>query len=177
MRAALGQTTRIMCWSLDANDVRAARAARKAATAVLRAFTSCDETLGAAELIIGELLSNAARHADGNVCLELGRDGGVAQVSVHDTAASFTLDINRPPDEFSENGRGLYIISELALKISVFPLTGMGKRVLVTLDLPVPDRAELAPSCSRMWLRHEDGVCMRPRIVKYHPELVAWPEN
>jgi anti-sigma regulatory factor (Ser/Thr protein kinase) len=166
-----------MCWSLDANDVRSARAARKAATAVLRAFSTCEDTLGAAELVIGELLSNAARHADGNVCLELTLAGGFAEVSVHDTAPSFSLDINRPHDQFSESGRGLYIISELARRVEVFPITGLGKRVKVTLDLPVPERSEIEPRCARMWLRHEDGVCMRPRVARYHPELVRQPEN
>lgn len=155
-----------MCWTLDANDVRAARAARKAATAALRAYTSCEATLGAAELVIGELLSNAARHADGHVCLELERADGHAQVSVHDTSADFALDIRRPPDEFSEHGRGLFIISELARKISVVPLNGMGKRVSVTLDMPVDEEPSFEP-CARRWLRHDEGVCLGPRIARY----------
>ncbi|MBD5633038.1 MAG: ATP-binding protein [Candidatus Eremiobacteraeota bacterium] len=165
-----------MCWSLDANDVRAARAARKAATAALGALTSSTETLGDAELVIGELLSNAARHADGNVCLELSLDDGHAQVSVHDTSATFALDMKRPPSDYSESGRGLFIISEIARKVSVLPVSGMGKRVVVTLDLPVPERAALAPRCPRSWLRHENGICLRPRVAKYLPETIRWPE-
>jgi anti-sigma regulatory factor (Ser/Thr protein kinase) len=165
-----------MCWTLDANDVRAARAVRKAATAALRAYAPSEATLGAAELVIGELLSNAARHADGHVCLELDHDDENAQVSVHDTNAEFALDIRRPPDEFSESGRGLFIISELARKISVVPLNGMGKRVTVTLDMPI-DAARNFEPCLRRWLRHEEGVCMRPRVVKYFPEMTAWPSD
>ena len=164
-----------MCWTLDANDMRAARAARKAATATLRAFTSCEETLGAAELVIGELLSNAARHADGNVCLEIGRCDGHAQISVHDTAATFAMDVRRPLDDYSERGRGLFIISELARKVSVLPVSGMGKRVSVLLNLPVPD-TDLAPPCARTWLRHDVGVCLAPRIARFMPHLGALPE-
>jgi len=162
---------------LNANDMGAARKARKAATASLRSLTSCEDTLGAAELVIGELLSNAARHADGNVCLEIGLVDGHAEVSVHDTAPSFALDLSRPPDEYSESGRGLMIITELARKVSVLPLSGMGKRVSVLLDLPVADPAFMEPPCQRTWLHHEIGVCMAPRVAKYFPELVVGPEN
>ncbi|GAC1446916.1 MAG: hypothetical protein NVS2B8_16260 [Vulcanimicrobiaceae bacterium] len=166
-----------MCWSLDANDVRAAREARKAATAQLGEHTDSRDALGAAELIIGELLSNAARHADGHVCLEIGTDGGHAQISVHDTSPSFAMDFNRLPDAYSESGRGLYIISELARMISVTPLSGMGKRVTVTLDLPVGEDEPSVPSCLRQWLRHDAGVCMRPRIAKYHPKGPDWRDG
>ncbi len=156
-----------MCWSLNTNDARAAREARKAATAQLSEHTTSSDALGAAELIIGELLSNAARHADGHVCLELSLAEGHAQISVHDTSPSFAMDFNRPPDTFSENGRGLYIISELARTISVTPLNGMGKRVTVTLDLPVQRENAFAPTCIKPWLRHNASVCMHPRIARY----------
>lgn len=156
-----------MCWSLNANDPEAAREARKAATAALREHARSAEVLGAAELVIGELLSNAARHADGNVCLELGIESGHAQISVHDTSPSFALDFRRPPDEFSENGRGLFIISELAQRVSVSPLDGMGKRVTVTLELPVARDDAFAPTCVRQWLRHEAGVCLHPRLARF----------
>jgi len=162
----------MMCWTLDAGDVHAARSARKAAAAALRAYTDSEEALSAAELVVGELLSNAARHAKGHVCLELSRADGRAQISVHDTTPAFALDVRRPLDEYAESGRGLYIISELARRVSVVPLAGMGKRVCVTLDLHVP-HGELAASCERPWLRHDAGVCMRPRVTSYHPELIG----
>jgi anti-sigma regulatory factor (Ser/Thr protein kinase) len=155
-----------MCWSLNANDAGAARAVRKAATATLRSQTESEECLGAAELVIGELLSNAARHADGNVCVELTIADGHAAVSVHDTSSTFELDIRRPADEFSESGRGLFIISELARKIAVVPLSGFGKRVTVTLDLPVSTEPD-SPACSREWLRHDAGICLAPRVARY----------
>ncbi len=162
-----------MCWTLDTKDVHAARAARKAATLVLRSFTSCEATLGAAELIIGELLSNAARHADGKVCLELGSQRGHAEISVHDTSAMFALDICRPLDEYSESGRGLFIISELAKRVDVSPVSGIGKRVSVLLDLPLEPDTVIDRPCWKSYLRHEAGICMAPRISRYHPELVG----
>ena len=164
-----------MCWTLDARDPTAARTARKAVTAVLGEFTNSSDMLGAAELVIGELLSNAARHADGYVCLELSAAEGHAQISVHDTSSAFALDLSRPVDEYAESGRGLFIISELARRISVIPLDGMGKRVSVTLDLPLAAGAALVETCERRWLRHQNGVCMRPRVSRYYPALQATP--
>ncbi len=157
-----------MCWSLNANDAKAARAARKEATDALREHAASEDVVGGAELIIGELLSNAARHANGHVCLELSLAEGHAQISVHDTSPAFALDLNRPPDQFSETGRGLFIISELARKMSVTPLDGMGKRVSVTLDLPVRIEDAFTPTCARRWLRHASGVCLHPRVSAYH---------
>lgn len=159
-----------MCWTLNANDPQAARSARKAATAALAAHAQSQDVLGSAELVIGELLSNAARHADGHVCLELGIDGGHAQISVHDTSPEFALDFHRPPDEFSENGRGLFIISELARRVSVSPVDGFGKRVTVTLDLPVALDNAFTPTCIRRWLRHDDGICLHPRVALYQEQ-------
>ena len=166
-----------MCWSLNANDPQAARDARKAATARLREHAASDDVLGSAELVIGELLSNAARHADGHVCLELGTEGGHAQISVHDTSPSFNLDFRRPPDEFGESGRGLFIISELAQRVSVAPVDGMGKRVTVTLDLPVALENAFAPPCVRPWLRHDTGICLHPRVALYHSQIKTRAEG
>ena len=140
-------------------------------------MTSCEETLGAAELVIGELLSNAARHADGFVCLELSQDEGHAQISVHDTSPAFALDISRPPDEYSESGRGLFIISELARKVTVSPLTGVGKRVMVTLDIPVAGPDGVQPLCRRPWLHNDKGICLRPRMARLNPSLIGEPES
>ena len=156
-----------MCWTLDASDVHAARATRKAATAALRKLTDSEEKLGAAELIIGELLSNAARHTDGNVCLELGREDGQAEVSLYDSSTDFAMEVRRPADEMAENGRGLYIISTLARRMSIHPFDGVGKRVSVTLELPYSEAAVALPTCDRKWLRHDSGLCLAPRLARF----------
>ena len=155
-----------MCWTLNARDFRAARAARHAATEALATLTTSAELLAAAELIIGELLSNAARHADGQVCLEVGTNEGLAEISVHDSSATFTLDIKRPTSDFSESGRGLYIISQLARRVRIHSLSGIGKRISVTLDLTASSNAALR-FCGRPWLRDSVGVCFAPRLARY----------
>jgi len=164
-----------MCWSLDSNDVHAARSARSAATATLRQITTSADNLVAAELVIGELLSNTVRHADGYACLELRVFDGNAEVCVHDTSPAFALDIRPPNDDFSECGRGLFIVSELALRIRVAPADGIGKCVSVVLDLPIDPSIRFLNPCGRPWLRHVSGPCMAPRLARFHPELMAWP--
>jgi anti-sigma regulatory factor (Ser/Thr protein kinase) len=163
----------VKCWTLDACDAISARAARKEATAALAAYTNVRDVLAAAELIIGELLSNAARHADGKVCLELGRVDGHAEISVHDSSTAFALEIAEPANQLAESGRGLYIISKLARRIDVEPFTGVGKRVSVALDLPVSDPMDAVPSCNRPWLRHKSGVCMAPLVARYADESAS----
>ena len=161
-----------MCWSLDANDALAARSARKGAAAALGELTNDPDIVGAAELIVGELLSNAARHADGHVCLEICAVDGFATISVHDTSPSFAVEIKRPLDEMSESGRGLFIVSKLAERIDVTPLTNIGKCVSVRLGLPVSAGNSIKP-CSRQWLRGGGKVCMGPLIARYQPQISA----
>ena len=161
-----------MCWSLDANDALAARSARKGAAAALGELTNDPDIVGAAELIVGELLSNAARHADGHVCLEISAVDGFATISVHDTSPSFAVEIRRPIDEMSESGRGLFIVSKLAERIDVIPQTNIGKCVSVRLGLPVAHANPFKP-CSRHWLRGGGKVCMGPLIARYQPQITA----
>jgi anti-sigma regulatory factor (Ser/Thr protein kinase) len=161
-----------VCWSLDANDALAARSARKAAAAALAALTPDADVVAAAELIVGELLSNAARHADGHVCLELSASDGFVNISVHDTSPTFALEIRRPVDEMSESGRGLFIVSKLAERIEVVPLTNIGKCVSVRLGLPVTGDTPFE-RCSRNWLRGGGKVCMGPLIARYKTQITA----
>ena len=161
-----------MCWSLNSNDALAARSARKAAAAALYTVTDDPDVVSAAELIVGELLSNAARHADGHVCLELTVNEGYVTLSVHDTSPSFALEIKHPADEMSESGRGLFIISKLAERIDVTPVTNVGKCVSVRLSVPI-EVGEPFPPCSRHWLRGSGRVCMGPLIARYQPQITA----
>jgi anti-sigma regulatory factor (Ser/Thr protein kinase) len=159
-----------VCWSFNANDALEARSARKAAVVAFRAATDDPETIASAELIVGELISNAARHTDGHVCLELAVEDGVAQLSLHDASPTFALDIRRPTDEMSESGRGLFIISNLADRIDVVPLTNIGKCVTVRLNVPISGPSPFA-RCARHWLRGGGKVCMGPLIARYQPQI------
>ncbi|WP_059005921.1 ATP-binding protein [Streptomyces specialis] len=81
---------------------------------------------------VTELLSNVARHVpDPNCTLELSLVGGTVQVTVHDRSTALpeiTL-----PDWTAEEGRGLWLLREMADGLG-FALTDEGKRVWVRVS-------------------------------------------
>jgi hypothetical protein len=88
--------------------------ARHAAVAAMRRAGVAGESLDASEIILGELISNAVRHA---------RTEFTAVVVVHDgTARLEVIDLDtRPPallaaDEESTSGRGLQIVAALSTR-------------------------------------------------------------
>jgi anti-sigma regulatory factor (Ser/Thr protein kinase) len=138
-------------------------------------LTDDDDIVAAAELIVGELLSNAARHADGHVCLEISAVDGFVTLSVHDTSPLFAMEIRRPIDEMSESGRGLFIVSKLAERIDVTPITGVGKCVSVRLSLPVTANDPFK-TCSRPWLRG-GGLIVLGAIGAYFVLALRLPQH
>ncbi len=86
---------------------------------------------------------------------------------MYDSSTDFAMEVRRPLDEMSENGRGLYIISKIARRMSIHPLDGVGKRVSVTLEFPFNAAVADVPRCGRQWLRHDSGLCLAPRIARY----------
>ncbi|MFJ6788369.1 ATP-binding protein [Streptomyces angustmyceticus] len=84
------------------------------------------DALHTAELIAGELLSNAVQYAGrGAITLFGGCDGNAVRVEVSDSSRS--LPRPRSPGENDEHGRGLFLIAALADRYGV-ELTATGKR-------------------------------------------------
>jgi anti-sigma regulatory factor (Ser/Thr protein kinase) len=73
-----------------------------------------DSDFSSAELIYGELISNAIRHAPGGVQVRLDWDGEFPRLSVLDEARYPPPTISLPADPLAESGRGLYIVKRLA---------------------------------------------------------------
>jgi len=113
-----------------------------------RAFRDCllqlaepTEGIDAAELIYGELVANAVRHAPGDVRVRL---------EVHDSEAPVLVVCDRGPglrcypwtprrEPFAESGRGLGIVEMLARDIEVD--SGRGGGTVIRATLPVQPRA------------------------------------
>lgn len=90
----------------------------------------------AAELVWGELVGNAVRHAPGPIDVQLDWKDDNPVLTVHDDGESFQPDkISLPADPLSEHGRGLYIVRALALSLRVEDIAGDGNEV--TVRLPV----------------------------------------
>ncbi|MEA2721707.1 MAG: hypothetical protein QOJ39_3571 [Candidatus Eremiobacteraeota bacterium] len=120
-------------WSFDANDARAAQAARVDFVARL-----ADEGIGAEqrlayEIVFGEIVGNAARYTPGPLDLALRRDGRKLMLAVLDRGPGFDWDAVLPSNAWAESGRGLFLIDTLARGVRIEYLTGYGSYLEVTL--------------------------------------------
>jgi signal transduction histidine kinase len=111
-----------------------ASAARRQIARYLERDASADSDFGAAELIIGELLSNVIRHAPGPVRVWAGWEGPVAKLVVEDCGSGFEIP-RAPAGRAQENGRGLALVQAFARSLLVKHEPGRGTIVEVVLPL------------------------------------------
>jgi anti-sigma regulatory factor (Ser/Thr protein kinase) len=117
-------------------------------------IATTDADLSSAEIVVGELLTNALAHTSGQAWISLRWDGIHPLLSVADLGPGFAagngiggaagaglIDGNRtlvprlPEDPLAEGGRGLYLVARLALDVAVAARATGGTVVSVTLDL------------------------------------------
>jgi anti-sigma regulatory factor (Ser/Thr protein kinase) len=111
-----------------------ARHLRREFMALLRAHGTGD--FDAAELVYGELVGNAVRHAPGRILVRLLWDDDGPTLLVHDEGESFRPKTARLPDDpLAESGRGLYIVNALALDFRIEDVVGDGNQVLARLPV------------------------------------------
>lgn len=91
-----------------------------------------------AVLIVSELATNALRHAGGGFTVELGADGVITYLAVHDESPS--LPRPRTPAPTETGGRGLQIVSAVADDWGV-ATRGEGKTVWCRLNAAGPTTA------------------------------------
>lgn len=113
--AALGWTMR---WRFDPRDPPRAHDVRDALAETLVTFGRGVD-VGAAELVFGELVGNAVRHAPGSIDVELGWDDVATPVlHVVDDGPGYAPG-NGLPSADAVSGRGLYIVKQLTRDFSV----------------------------------------------------------
>lgn len=122
-----------MEWRFDSRSEVDIRRLRREFVELLRARGTGD--FSAAELVWGELVGNAVRHAPGRIAVRLDWDDDNPVLTVHDEGESFRPEIRLPADPMSEHGRGLYIVSALALSLGVTDIEGDGSQVSVRLPV------------------------------------------
>ena len=120
-------------WAFDANDGRAAQAARKAFVARLEAEgVAHDERLGY-ETVFGEIVGNAARYTPGPLDLALRRDVAGHVLCALDRGPGFEWNAAPPRDAYAESGRGLFLIAALARDVRSEYIAGYGTYLEITL--------------------------------------------
>jgi signal transduction histidine kinase len=122
-----------MEWRFDSRNEMDARRLRHEFMDLLRAGGAGD--FHAAELVYGELVGNAIRHAPGKIVVSLDWDDDCPLLTVHDEGESFLPEIRLPADPMSEHGRGLYIVRALALSLDVENIDGDGSQVFARLPV------------------------------------------
>jgi PAS domain S-box-containing protein len=123
-------------WRFHASDAQAAHVARREVAAYLHHL--CGETDGsyASELIAGELLANTVEHAPGLVFLSIEWTGTQLILVVRDSGPGIGyVRKTLPADLMQEGSRGLFLVHELSLDVSVVESAAGGAELRVVLPL------------------------------------------
>jgi anti-sigma regulatory factor (Ser/Thr protein kinase) len=123
------------CWTFDAYDEAAARRMKRAVLWQFAGLASSTPEFGAIEAILGELLSNVARHSPGVASVTLEHRGSELVLHVDDHGKPFDLNGRAEPTLYAESGRGLLIVQAFARDVNVERREN-GNRVSAILPLP-----------------------------------------
>jgi anti-sigma regulatory factor (Ser/Thr protein kinase)/predicted ArsR family transcriptional regulator len=124
-----------MDWFLDATDPQSVRAVRTEATDYLRRHAEPGSDLFAAEMAVGELLSNVVRHASGPAWVELDWSREQPVLTVRDLGPGFRLEEVPPPSPDRTSGRGLCIVSQFAERLRAGIRKASGAEVSTVLPV------------------------------------------
>lgn len=137
-----------MDWLLSPPDARTATVLRKEIMGLLGRHAAEPDPLGAAELVLAELLGNAVEHAGGSIWVSLNWDDVRPVVTVHDLGPLFELDPELPRGS-SERGRGMWLVSHMAGDLSIAAKRAGGKKISATLLVQRREEASFDPPARR----------------------------
>jgi len=124
-----------MEWTFDSADVVAASAVRTSFRSLLREVATDDSDIFAADVVYGELVGNAIRHAGGRVDISLVWLEQGAALRVRDYGDGFLQPKLRPAEPDAEAGRGLYLASHFADMVHVARVPTGGAELTVVLPV------------------------------------------
>lgn len=123
-------------WTFHSSDAYSAQSSRHELMNFLRAFVASEDDLFRSELILGEVLANTVEHAPGLVDIEIDWSGIYPVVTIVDTGPGFSrFAPELPQDVLSENGRGLYLISKLAVSVHMERSPARGTKMRIVLPV------------------------------------------
>jgi anti-sigma regulatory factor (Ser/Thr protein kinase) len=120
-------------------DPRWRDVAHRARTEILASLSRAgigEDRAFAFEVLFAEILGNLVRHAPGTAEVVVQERADAFVIHVLDKGPGFQFAPRLPNDLFSENGRGLYLISKLADGLSVDHRPGGGTHTRITLSKP-----------------------------------------
>lgn len=126
-------------WNLDAKSAASAHRIKRALLWHLGEIASPISDFAAVETIVGELISNVARHTPGEAEVMLECCGDEVRLHVVDRGEPFEHAGDHAPDLLAENGRGLFLVRRLSRRVRVERTTeGNRVSVLLPVSLGVP---------------------------------------
>lgn len=120
-------------WRLDPQWSDAAQRARGEIEDELRAAGFAEIDMFRFDMIYAELLANLLRYAPGTADLVLERRGETVVLHATDKGPGYQINPVLPNDLFSERGRGLFIIAQLANDFRVERRAGGGSHARIVL--------------------------------------------
>lgn len=130
-------------WRYDSRSSHDAHVLRRDIARFMRYFAPAEGDLFRAELIIGEVLANTVEHAPGTVNVEIDWTGLHPVITIRDGGPGLArLAEVLPADPLSETGRGLFLITSLAVDVQVDSRPGRGTSMRIVLPVT---RAEQLP--------------------------------
>jgi anti-sigma regulatory factor (Ser/Thr protein kinase) len=106
-------------WDFDTADLSAGTALRSGLRDFLGRHGLAGTELDQAEIVAGELIGNAVRHAPGNVTVIADASGSNPVLHVIDQGPGCEFNPRLPADAMSDGGRGLFIINALVEEMSI----------------------------------------------------------
>ena len=125
-----------MNWYVDTANPEAVSTASRELTAFLRRHADGDSDFGAAEQAFIDLMATALEGGATPLWLELDWTGESPRVCVHDLGGHFQLEaVARPADPSDQNGRGVYVVSDLTKELRIASRRAGGSKVSVVLPV------------------------------------------
>ena len=119
-------------------SARLVRTARDLTTRALLDW-GCPHPIGAATLIVSELVNNAILHARTDLTVSVARWGDLVRLAVHDATPERPVRRHEPTQV---TGRGMLLVAALSQSWGVLPASGGGKVVWAVLQAPPEDRPD-----------------------------------
>jgi anti-sigma regulatory factor (Ser/Thr protein kinase)/predicted ArsR family transcriptional regulator len=156
-------------WYVNGADAAEVSELRREIVGYLARHAAEPDEVSAAELVIGEALSNVVRHAPGPLWVTLDWGTDKPTLSVRDLGAGFSLDdlpeADEPSDEvwdLPEHGRGLGIIGAIVDRLEVHARTAGGSHVAARLPVRRSEGVTIEPP-------HRTGRSL-PTLAEMHEQ-------
>jgi anti-sigma regulatory factor (Ser/Thr protein kinase) len=123
-------------WRYDSRNSHDAHSLRREIARFIRFFAPTEDELFRAELIIGAVLAITVEHAPGAVSVDIDWTDTHPVVAVCDAGPGLSrFAATLPADALNENGRGLFLISSLALDVKIDAQPGAGTKMRIVLPI------------------------------------------